>query len=86
MVAASGSSLAYREPTAAIFGARRAPARCKNRLLTRWIVVVSYFQAALAGLHGKQIRASGFGRGSNKQGGGVKETRGGQRNKGGSNK
>ena len=44
--------------------------------------MVSYFQAALAGLHGKQIRASGFGRGSNKQGG-VKETRGGQRKKGG---
>ena len=49
------------------------------------IVVVSCFQAALAGLHGKQIGASGFGRGSNKQGGGQRN-RGGQINKGGSRK
>ena len=48
--------------------------------------MVSYFQAALAGLHGKQIRASGFGikKGGSKKQGGVKETtRGGQINRGG---
>ena len=50
--------------------------------------MVSYFQAALAGLHGKQIRASGFGikKGGSKKQGGVKETRGGQINRGGSKK